>query len=37
MTSDAAITVLGTAAAVVLEKAIIRGALAAQPGTGAQK
>lgn len=31
---DAAITVIGTAAAVVLEKAIIRGALAAQPGKG---
>lgn len=31
---DAAITVIGTAAAVVLEKAIIRGALAAQSKTG---
>lgn len=30
MTEDAAITVVGTAAAVVLEKAIVRGALAAQ-------
>ncbi len=30
---DAAITVIGTAAAVVLEQAIIRGALAAQPRT----
>jgi L-aminopeptidase/D-esterase-like protein len=30
---DAAITVIGTAAAVVLEKAIIRGALAAQPAS----
>lgn len=31
MTSDAAITVVGTAAAVALEQAIIRGAIAAQP------
>lgn len=34
MTSDAAITVVGTAAAVALEQAIIRGAIAAQPGSG---
>jgi L-aminopeptidase/D-esterase-like protein len=33
LTGDAAITVVGTAAAVVLEKAIIRGALAAQSET----
>lgn len=33
-TGDAAITVVGTAAAEVLEKAIIRGALAAQSGIG---
>lgn len=37
MSSDGLVTVVGTAAAVVLEKAIIRGALAAQPGTYAPK
>lgn len=37
LTGDAAVTVVGTAAAVVLERAIIRGALAAQPGTSAPK
>jgi L-aminopeptidase/D-esterase-like protein len=37
LTGDTAITVVGTAAAVVLEKAIIRGALAAQSGTYAPK
>lgn len=31
LTGDAAITILGTAAAVVIEKALVRGALAAQP------
>ncbi|MFZ5975419.1 MAG: P1 family peptidase [Bacillota bacterium] len=33
MSRDAVVTIVGTAAAVVLEKAIIRGALAAQQGT----
>lgn len=37
LTGDAAITVVGTAAAAVLEKAIIRGALAAQSGACAPK
>lgn len=37
LTGDAAITVVGTAAAVVLEKAIIRGALAAQSGIYSSK
>ncbi len=37
MSRDAVVTIVGTAAAVVLEQAIIRGALAAQPGTYAPK
>lgn len=37
MTRDAVVTIVGTAAAVVLEQAIIRGALAAQSGTYAPK
>ncbi|MDO7786299.1 P1 family peptidase [Desulforamulus aquiferis] len=37
MSRDAVVTIVGTAAAVVLEQAIIRGALAAQTGIYAQK
>lgn len=37
LTGDAAITVVGTAAAVALEKAVVRGALAAQANTFSQK
>lgn len=37
MNRDAVVTIVGTAAAVVMEQAIIRGVLAAQTGTEARE